>query len=358
MIALLRTLVGLALVCLIPGQASAHLLSAGVGSIQIQGETSTLLIAVPVSLFRGVDLDGDGLLQPEEIRQGRLVMIQQLESAIKLRLGQEPGSAIDDQLIVSVQLDRRNSTNQIEWRRLIRFPREALVQPVHLSIAPIALSTSYMVQVNRFDETEAVVLSSEYPAHTFLKGAWGTFHAFLEQGVLHILKGYDHVLFLLTLLCAVVALRRWLVLLTAFTLAHGTTYGLVTFGVLHVSPELIEPVIALSIVLASGTYLMGWRPALSVESAAVFSLGLFHGLGFASSMAVLFHEQRFPLASVLGFNAGVEIGQVAIAVGLGTLVVLLTRIHPTLRDNTVLARGVSWVAVVLGAYWFVDRVWV
>ena len=357
MIVLLRTLVGLALAWLIPGQASAHLLSAGVGSIQIQGDTSTLLIAVPVSLFRGVDLDGDGFLQPDEIRLGRPLMIQQLQSAIRLSLGQEPGVVIDDQLMVSVHLDRRQSTNQIEWRRLIQFPREALGQPVHLSMAPIALSTSYMVQVRRFDEVETAVLSSANPAHTFLKGAWGTFHAFLEQGILHILKGYDHVLFLLTLLCAVVALRRWLVLLTAFTVAHGTTYGLVTFGVLHVAPELIEPVIALSIVLAAAVHLMGWRPALSVESAAVFSLGLFHGLGFASSMAALFHEQRFPLASVIGFNAGVEIGQVVIAIGLGALSALLARTHPSLRDNTVLARSVSWAAVAFGGYWFVERVW-
>jgi hypothetical protein len=342
--------------CLV-SPAWAHLISAGFGSVNIQSDKTALLIGVPVSLFHGIDLSGDGLLQPDEIRQGRERMIEQLQSAIRLRLGQQSGTVIDDQLMVSVHLDAQNSTNQIEWLRYLSFPQEALQQTVSLSLAPEALSMQYMVQVRRFDDAETAVLSQDHPAHTFLKGAWGTFGAFLQQGVMHILTGYDHVLFLLTLLSAAVALRRWLFVLTAFTLAHGVTYALATFGVVQVSPQLIEPVIAFTIVLAAGVHLMGWRPALSVEAAAVFSLGLFHGLGFASSMATLFKEQRFPLSSVLGFNAGVEIGQVTIAAVLGALIAVLAKWHPSLRDGRRLAQGVAWVAVLIGTYWFVERVW-
>lgn len=334
----------------------AHLISAGFGTVNVQADKTALLIGVPVSLFRGVDLDGDGLLQPEEIRQGRTKMLSQLESAIRLRVGALAGKVIDDQLMVSVHLDAQNSTNQIEWLRYLSFPQESLQGPVSLSMAPEALSMRYMVQVRRFDDAETAVLSADHPEHTFLKGAWGTFQAFLEQGVLHILTGHDHVLFLLTLLTASVSLRRWLFVLTSFTLAHGVTYGLATFGVLQVSPQLIEPVIAFTIVLAAGVHLLGWRPALSVEASAVFSLGLFHGLGFASSMAEMFKEQRFPLSSVLGFNAGVEIGQVAIAALLGGVIGALSRAHPTLRKGHQLARGISWLALGIGSYWFVQRV--
>lgn len=335
----------------------AHLISAGFGSVNIQSDKTALLIGVPVSLFRGVDLNGDGLLQPDEIQQSRSRMIEQLQTAIRLRLGEQAGTVLDDQLMVSVHLDQQNSTNQIEWLRYLSFPQEALIQPVSLTMAPQALSMRYMVQVRRLDDAETAVLSPEYPAHTFLKGAWGTFGAFLKQGVMHILTGYDHVLFLLTLLTAAVALRRWLFVLTAFTLAHGVTYALATWGVLQVSPQLIEPVIAFTIVLAAGVHLMGWRPALSVEAAAVFSLGLFHGLGFASSMAELFKEERFPLSSVLGFNAGVEIGQVTIAGLLGALIAGIARVHPRWRDGQLLARAIAWVAIAVGGYWFVERVW-
>ena len=343
--------------CCLVSPVWAHLISAGFGSINIQSDKTALLIGVPVNLFRGIDLNGDGLLQPDEIQQGRARMIEQLQSAVDLRVGGQTGTVIDDQLMVSVHLDQQNSTNQIEWLRYLSFPQAVVVQPISLSFAPQALSMQYMVQVRRFDDAETAVLSEDYPSHTFLKGAWGTFSAFLEQGVMHILSGHDHVLFLLTLLTAAVSLRRWLFVLTAFTLAHGMTYALATFGVVQVAPQLIEPVIAFTIVLAAGVHLMGWRPALSVEAAAVFSLGLFHGLGFASSMAALFKEQRFPLSSVLGFNAGVEIGQVAIAVLLGALIAGLARVHPSLKDGRLMAHAIAWLAVAVGGYWFVERVW-
>lgn len=337
--------------------AGAHLISAGAGAVNIQPDRTTLLIGVPVSLFQGVDLNGDGLLQPDEIKQGRERMIEQLQSVIRLRLGGQAGTVLDDQLMVSVHVDAQNSTNQVEWLRALSFPQEALAQPVSLSMTPQALSVRYMVQVRRLGEAETVVLSADYPAHTFLKGAWGTFTAFMEQGVLHILSGLDHVLFLLTLLTAAVSFRRWLYVLTSFTLAHGVTYGLATFGVVQVAPQLVEPVIALTIVLAAAGYLAGWRPALQVEAAAVFSLGLFHGLGFASSMAQMFKEQRFPLQSVLGFNVGVEVGQVAIACVLWGAITVLSRVHRPWGDDHPLARWVARGAVVVGGYWFVERVW-
>lgn len=346
-----------ALTGLISNHASAHLISAGSGSISIQSDKTTLLIGVPVALFSGIDLDGDGLLQPEEIQAGRTRMIEQLQTAIQLRLGDQAGTVLDDQLMVSVHLDQRNSTNQIEWLRFLKFPQEALTQPITVSMSSQALSTRYIVQVQRFADAETAVLSLQYPSHSFLKNAWGTFTAFFLQGVEHILAGLDHVVFLLTLLSTAVSVRRWLVVLTTFTLAHGLTYGLATFGVLQVSPQLIEPVIAFTIVLAAGVHLLGWRPALSVEAAAVFSLGLFHGLGFASSMADLFKEQRFPLSSVLGFNVGVEAGQVAIAGMLALLLAALSKTQQPWRDPRLLSRAFSMVAIVVGTYWFIERVW-
>lgn len=355
---LMRFLLSLILVGLVSSHAAAHVIAAGVGTVTLHSERSALLIGVPASFFRGVDLDGDGLLQADEIEQSRPQMIEQLQSAIMLRVGGQRGIVLDDQIMVtSVPTDERRSTNQIEWLRLLSYPLESLSKPVNLELSPTALSTRYMIQVRRNGDTEAVVLTTDYPSHTFLKTAWGTFFAFLEQGVAHIIAGYDHVLFLLTLLITAVSIRRWLVVLSSFTMAHGITYALATFDVVQVSPQLIELVIAFTIVLAAVVQLLGWRPALSVEAASVFSLGLFHGLGFASSMAELFKEQRFPLSSVLGFNAGVEIGQMAIAGLLGLLMVGLSRWQSRWPLNKWLPRAVAWVAVMVGAYWFVQRVW-
>jgi hydrogenase/urease accessory protein HupE len=347
-------ILALLLVC---SNASAHLISAGFGAINIQPEKTSVLIGVPVSMFTGVDLNGDGFLQPDEIKSGRLQIIEQLQSSIQLRLGDSSGTVIDDQLMVSVHVDNKNSTNQIEWLRFLDFPKTALTQAITVNFKPEALKSDYLLQVRRLEDTETAVLSNNYPSHTFLKGPWGTLTAFTEQGVLHILSGMDHIVFLLMLLSASVASKRWVLVLTSFTLAHGVTYSLATYGVLYVKPSLIEPVIAFTIVLAALLHLLHWRPNLMVESAGIFSLGLFHGLGFASSMAAVSKDLRFPIHSVLGFNLGVELGQLTIAFLLWGVFANLSRFKSNALNAESLSRWVAWGAILLGSYWFFDRVW-
>ena len=347
----------LAALLMLCGDASAHLISAGFGSINIQPDKTSILIGVPVSMFKGVDSNGDGLLQPDEIKTGRLQIIAQLQSGIQVFVGDNPGTVIDDQLMVSVHLDNQNSTNQIEWLRYLSFPASVLSQEVTVLFTPQALKSDYMLQVRRIDDTETAILSNSYPSHTFLKGPWGTLAAFTKQGVLHILTGYDHIMFLLMLLAASVAFKRWLFVLTAFTLAHGVTYTLATFGVLYVNSKWIEPVIAFTIVLAAVVHLMRWRPALIVEAAGVFSLGLFHGLGFASAMSSVTKDLRFPIQSVLGFNLGVEFGQITIALILWAVLASLSKIKGGILNAENLAKWVAWSAIAVGSYWFIERVW-
>jgi hypothetical protein len=66
--------------------------------------------------------------------------------------------------------------------------------------------------------------------HVFFKNSWGTFESFVVEGWRHIVQGHDHLVFLMTLLAVSIVWRRWLWVLTAFTVAHGVTYGLATLG--------------------------------------------------------------------------------------------------------------------------------
>lgn len=347
----------LALLLLLSGNATAHLISAGYGAINIQANKTSLLIGVPVTVFKEVDLNGNGLIEPEELKTGRLKIIQQLQTLIQLDLGGESGTVLDDQLISSAHPDKNSSTNQIEWLRYVTFPPAVMHQAVTINMAPELAATNFIVNVKRGDDTETAVISLRNPQHHFLKGGWGTFFAFIEEGVLHILTGYDHVLFLLMLLSASVVFRRWLVVLTSFTLAHGVTYGLATFGLIYVTPALIEPIIAFTIVLAAVVHLLRLRPALLLEAAGVFSLGLFHGLGFASAMSEVAKELRFPLQSVLGFNFGVEIGQITIACVLWGCVFGMSKIRSHPMSSERLAQTIAWASVLIGGYWFITRVW-
>lgn len=333
--------------------AQAHLLSAGRASVQVFADKVVLFIAVPVSALQGVDTDGDGLLQPAEIKAGRADILRQLEQGIVLTVGGHPGQVLDDQLIVSTHEDNRASTRQLEWMRHLAIDPALSGGELQLRMAPQILVADYVVQARRGEVSEVVKFSAERSAHTFFLDAWGTLRAFWRDGVGHILTGADHLVFLLVLLLAGVSLRRWLGVLTAFTLAHGLTYTLASLDWLRVEPALVEPVIALTIVISSTLALLGRHPRLRVEMAGTFVFGLFHGLGFASAMAGMFLSAQFPVSSVLGFNLGIETGQLLVAAALGGPAWLLSRAGVDVRF---VGRGAAALGLAAGLYWLIQRI--
>jgi len=332
--------------------AHAHLLSAGSASVQVFPEKVVLLISVPVRVLQGVDTDHDGMLQPVEIRQGRAEIIRQLEQGILLSIGGHLGAVLDDQLIVSTHEDNRASTTQVEWLRHLAVDQSMLGGEMRLQISSQMLATDYLVEARLGDLSEVVKFSAGYPSHTFFKDAWGTLKSFWVAGVEHILFGPDHLVFLIVLLLASVSLRRWLWVLTAFTAAHGLTYTLASFGWVYMKPSVVEPVIAVTIVVASLLSLLGRQPGLRTELAGTFTFGLIHGLGFASAMAGMSVDSRFPISSVAGFNLGIETGQLMVAAGLGSLYWMLAIIG--LRD-LIISRVASAAGLLAGLYWLLQR---
>ncbi|GDY21604.1 hypothetical protein LBMAG56_29510 [Verrucomicrobiota bacterium] len=135
---------------------------------------------------------------------------------------------------------------------------------------------------------------------------------FVAAGVEHIIpSGLDHILFVLGLFFLSPRLKPLLLQVTAFTIAHSLTLALSVFGIVKLSPAIVEPIIALSITVVAVENLFA-REVKPWRWAAVFVFGLFHGLGFASLIqdAGLPASQRLP--ALLGFNLGVEIGQLAV----------------------------------------------
>ena len=135
---------------------------------------------------------------------------------------------------------------------------------------------------------------------------------YVAAGITHIIpSGLDHILFVLGLFFLSPRLKPLLLQVTAFTLAHSITLALSVFGIVKLSPAIVEPIIALSIVVVAVENLIA-REVKPWRWAAVFVFGLFHGLGFAS----LIHEAGLPegqrLPALLGFNLGVELGQLAV----------------------------------------------
>jgi hypothetical protein len=189
---------------------------------------------------------------------------------------------------------------------------------------------------------------------------------YLREGIWHIWIGYDHILFLLALLLPAVAMREagkwrpvpafrpafWSVLkiVTAFTVAHSITLTLATLGVISLPSRWVESTIAASVVIAALNNIFPlFRERRWVMA---FLFGLIHGFGFASVLTDLGLPQDALVLALVGFNVGVEIGQLAIVTGFLPLIYLLRRSWVYSR---VMLIGGSILIAILASIWFAER---
>jgi len=183
---------------------------------------------------------------------------------------------------------------------------------------------------------------------------WQVFSNFLKLGLEHILLGFDHILFVLSLVLGAIRFRSLFWLITSFTLAHSLSLALATFGIVNISPHVIEPAIAGSILwVALWNILTPQRAHTRGDVFITFFFGLIHGLAFSDALkeAQLFGKQlALPL---LGFNLGVEVGQFLIVLLAFPLLAALR------RKNAKLSSWVERVAlagiILMAGYWLVQR---
>ena len=176
---------------------------------------------------------------------------------------------------------------------------------------------------------------------------------FFALGLRHILAGYDHLVFLAALLLGVRRLTSVIKTVTSFTVAHSLTLGLAVLGFVRLPATIVEPLIAASIVVVGLENLL--RSENDSRWKLTFAFGLVHGFGFAGALQELgIGAGGIGIAVPLGaFNAGVEVGQIAVATAIWPLVARLNY-APLARFQ--LARVCSLLVVTSGAYWLVARI--
>lgn len=191
------------------------------------------------------------------------------------------------------------------------------------------------------------------------------FAAMVGLGIWHIWIGIDHILFLLALLLPAVLRReggRWLpverfrtslwnvvAIVSMFTIAHTVTLSLAALDVVRLSPQIVESVIAASIILVALHNIYPVIPERDWVIAFVF--GLFHGFGFASVLGYLGVGSEHAVLSLFGFNLGVEIGQIAVV----CMAFPLLYLARTRRWYPRLLRVGSWCLIAVASIWFVER---
>jgi hypothetical protein len=316
----------------------------------------------------GLDANDDGLITWEELRSRKDAVCAYALSRLQIR---------DDALQGSIRVTDFLVDNHSDGAyAVLRILVDGLNQPASLQVnyqAFFDIDPKHrgLLRLEFEGSRRLAVFAPDTPMQRFeLRSdlakrppAW----TFVKEGIWHIWRGYDHILFLLALLLPGVLRRRdgtWepvmaakpavirvLQIVTAFTVAHSITLSLAALGLVHLPSRLIESAIAGSVVLAA---LNNLRPFFFERGWLVaFGFGLLHGFGFANALSDLgLHSGQFAL-TLFGFNLGVEVGQLAI-VALFLPVALILR-HLLFYPRFVLRLGSASIMAV-SATWLAERV--
>jgi len=368
-----HTLRGIACATLwMAGSALAHKPSDAYLSLRVDGATIEQRLDIALrDLDRDLllDADDDGQLSWGEVR-GRWAEIEGLAAAgVQVTVGVQICRVASR---AEPQLDEHSDGRYVVLtKRLVcDGPVRALSvdyslfqrsDPTHRGIVRMVAGTS----------TQPAVLTPGSQARVFAiqleaQATPSSFLGFVTEGVQHILSGVDHILFLLALLLPSVLVRGpngWqpapqakpvlldvLRIITAFTLAHSITLALAVLDIVDPPSRWVESVIAASVVFAA---LNNLRPLVGRRRWLItFAFGLVHGFGFAGALKDLGLGEGTLVVPLLGFNLGVELGQLAI-------VALFVPLAWTLRPTPIYRRGAfmagSVAIAVLASVWLAER---
>jgi hypothetical protein len=206
-----------------------------------------------------------------------------------------------------------------------------------------------LARIEAPDRVRQFAFTPETRESRVLPGGTGV-ASFVRLGIEHILTGWDHLLFLLVLLLRGGGWLSLVKIITAFTVAHSVTLALAVLEVVALPDRLVEAVIALSIAAVAAENLF-LRPVVSRRWLVSFAFGLVHGFGFSSVLRDIGLPTQGLVLSLLGFNAGVELGQaLVVAVALPALALLRST-----RWEARVTRGASLATLLVGAVLFVER---
>ena len=314
----------------------------------------------------GLDTNGDG-----EITWGELRAHQADIAAYALARLSFAGDAKNCPLRVSGHEVDHHSDGAYE---VLRFAADC-------GSAPVAIEVGYklffdfdaqhkgLLNLEYQGRIQSLVFTPEQSKQRFVLGEISAFRQFLSygrDGVWHIWIGYDHILFLLSLLLPAVLLRQrrhWLPvarfadafwdvfkIVTSFTVAHSITLSLAALGVISLPSRLVESAIAASVVLAALNNLL---PLVGGRRWVVaFAFGLIHGFGFASVLTELGLPRDALVLALVGFNLGVEAGQLTIV---AVFLPLAYFLRGTWFYRRVVLFGGSFAIVAVAMVWLLER---
>jgi len=343
--------------------ANAH--DPGLSSLTIRQRTNsleaTLTLAVKdAAQVAEIDEDQDGIVTQAEFARSR----PQLEAIVGTQVVITTAGKVGKNKFVQSRLDE-NKNVEVRLDFSVPIFSNLEIQSKLISSLPLGHRQYLQVQNSRGEIIFEQLLSaaadrvtvemSDAHSITAASEVARSFANFLSLGVKHILTGYDHLLFLFALLLVARGFFSSLGIITSFTVAHSITLALATLHLVQIPSRIVEPLIAASIVFVGiENLLRGDIP--TARRVVAFGFGLIHGFGFASALreAGIGSGTGGIVLPLFSFNLGVELGQIMVAA-------LALPIIWKLRENPMFiarwAPACSAAVVLLGSFWFVQRVW-
>jgi hydrogenase/urease accessory protein HupE len=324
-------------------------------------KSAFVVLAAPVSALHGFDDNGDGLLDLAELKAHQTDLRREVDRRLVVADGEVVGETMALDFVLSPEHSEPTGRapavvvlKHTTWDRPPSHVRVACDLFGSARTGEQLTMTGTRSRADGSTETEAAVLTPLSPEHWFFRPLSLALLDYLRLGAEHVLLGADHLLFLLTVIVAGAGLRYWFRVVTAFTVAHSLTLAAAMFGYVRLSPHIVEPLIALSIVLMALDNLVRKESRETRRVALVAACGLLHGLGFAASLDAMGLDGRHRIASLIGFNVGVEAGQGVFLVSVLALGFVAKKLLPRFELPEV-ARVLSVAAACVGSVWLVDR---
>lgn len=307
-----------------------------------------------------MDRDRDGQISLSELAEGESALRAMAREALDVKFDDQPAPA------TQVQCRFDDSGNASIYVCFTERPSsKVVVRSKWLAVLPPGHRQFFAVQTANGDMLTERLLSANSDSVTIERRAADMKPAgaakrdslgdFLLLGVKHILTGYDHLLFLFSLLIVSRNVASTLKIVTCFTVAHSITLAMATLCEFQIPSGLVEPMIAASIIYVGiENFVRG--DAVKGRGLLTFVFGLIHGLGFASVLRELGVGSSHSGIAVplLSFNLGVELGQILIAAALLPLIWKVGE-RPIFAKHWV--PTCSALVTLAGSYWLVQRVW-
>lgn len=315
----------------------------------------------------GLDADGDGLITWGELR----ARYDAVAAYALARLSVSADNTACASRTTAYLVDHHSDGAYAVMRFAVSCAATPRVFEVHYSLL-FDLDPSHrgLLRLEQHGRTHTAAFSPEQPSRQFDLATltpWREFVEFAHEGIWHIWIGFDHILFLFSLLLPAVVWReakQWRTvnrfrpafldvcrIITSFTIAHSITLSLAALSIVNLPAHWVESAIAASVVLAA---LNNVYPLIRARLWAVaFGFGLVHGLGFASVLRDLGLPQEVLLLALVGFNLGVEAGQLVLVGGFLPLAFTLRR--SWLYQRLALQLGSLLIAAV-ASLWLLERV--